>query len=223
MTYKTYKYILLLFLFIHLVAGLLFGFADVNFDGLSNIDHIFKIAFGLIFYISLFLFILYAKKKGVKECNEKFSPTKLYSFITLWIVIISIMYPLSMLISYHMIEFTSAKYTIPMDELLLKLKSASTDIDKQVERRIEHASLYYKYSEEMIYYLDENNERKLYSPNESDIIGRKGYLETVDKLESLYRFMSASSILSLLLGIFVSIVYFRVRKIDKSRKLVHNI
>lgn len=97
------------------------------------------------------------------------------------------------------------------------------DIDKEAKKRKMMAALYYRNTGRTIEYLDEGDKRKIYVPDAKDELKRKGYLETMGNVNSLYNWMIITSILSLSFGLFVGVFYLRNRKINKYEALAHNI
>jgi hypothetical protein len=174
-------------------------------------------AFGLLYWLLLFFFLIYTKKKGIIEDNKKIAPSKLLPIVVAWIVLISVLYPLTMAGIYKSIN-TMVYRTISDDDFLNRTKKAATDSSKTAEQRLKAAQYYFKYSGETISYSDENNSQKEYLPDVSANQARLKYLETLKQQNNLYGFMVVSAVLSLLSGGAVASIYFRARKNDKQEK-----
>lgn len=174
-------------------------------------------AFGLLYWLFLFFFLLYARKKGIIEENKKIAPAKLLPIVAGWIVFISVFYPLTMAGVYKTIN-TTAYRTISDDDFLDRTKKAATDSSITAEQRLNAAQYHFRYSGERIIYSNDHDRRKEYMPDDSANQARLKYIKTLKQQKNLYSFMVVSAILSLLSGATVAGIYFRARNNYKQAK-----
>jgi hypothetical protein len=214
MTYKRYKLILLCFL---LIFALLAGSRYI-IKGSDLATLILLYAFGLLYWLLLFFFLLYTRKKGIIEDNKKIAPAKLLPIVVAWIVIVSVLYPLTMAGIYKTIN-TMVYRTISDEDILGRAKKVAIDSSKTAEQRLNAAQYYFKYSGERIIYTDDQGRKKEYSPDNSTNRARVSHIETAKQQNNLYNFMVVSAALSLLSGGVVANIYFRTRKKYKYEKL----
>lgn len=213
MTYRLYKLILLCFF---LIFALLAG-SRYLIKGSDLPTLILLYAFGLLYWLLLFFFLFYTRKKGIIEDNRKIAPTKLLPIVVGWIVIISVLYPLTMVGIYKI--NTMVVRTISDKDILSRFKKAATDSSKTAEQRLNAAQYYFRYSGERLIYIDDHDRKTDYIPDDSANQARLKYLETLKQQNNLYSFMVVSSVLSLLSGGTVASIYFRTRKKYKQEKL----
>ncbi len=214
MTYKRYKLILLCFF---LIFALLAG-SRYLIKGSELPTLIFLYSFGLMYWLLLFFFLLYSRKKGITEDNKKIAPAKLLPIVVAWIVFISVLYPLAMAGIYKTIN-TMVYRTISDEDFLGRTKKAATDSSKTVEQRLNAAQYYFRYSGERIIYTDDHDRMKEYMPDDSANQARLKHIETLKQQNDFYSFMVVSAVLSLLSGGTVASIYFRTRKKYKQEKL----
>ena len=207
MTSRQYKLVLLCFLFIFV----LFAGSRYIIKGSNLIVFILVYSFGLLYWLLLFCFLLYARKRGITEEKNKISPAKLLPIVTAWIALISVLYPLTMVVIYKTVN-TVVYRRISPEAMLARTQKAANDTTKTAEQRLKAAQFYYKYSGERIIYTDENDRKKEYLPDDSANQARLKHLEVLKQQSFLYRFMVASSVLSLLSGLTVGTIYFRTQK-----------
>jgi hypothetical protein len=212
MSYRKYKLILILFLLLYLSIWLVFRFIYSDTPSIKLSIILFVIA--TVVHISLFSFILYAKSKKIDNCNKRISPTRLFPAITLFVVFVALGYSLSMLAIYIALKPTVVKNDKQLEVSLVKVQNMSTDENIPSDKRLKLASFYYRYTGDRIYYLNENNERQIYYPDEITKHKRKSYVEAIDSVKNLFLFLTITSIIALSLSIIVGIIYFRIRKKD---------
>lgn len=213
MSYKKYKLILLFFVFLYFIIGILVRYIAPETPSIKIMTYLLIVA--ILYHLLLFVFILNAKSKGVKNCNEKFSPSRLLPIITLFICISAIGYSLSMFVIYGTLRSFEEKHiNKPLEESLGKIKISSVDENISADTRERLAFFYYKHTGESIYYLDENNEKQMYTPDDDAKRKRQVSVEIIDKKENVLKFLIFSAIVSLSFAIIISVVYFRIRKKD---------
>jgi hypothetical protein len=207
MTYRQYKLILLCFLLVFALSAVF-----RNFITGSNLPTLILLyAFTLLYWLLLFFFLLYARKKGITEDNKKIAPAKLLPIVVAWLVFISVLYPITMIGISKTVNALVYRKIAPEDTLA-RIKKAATDTSKTAEQRLKAARFYYRYSGERIIYVDEKDTSEAYLPNENANQERLKYLEGLQQQSSLYHFMVVSGVLSLLSGVTVATIYLRTRK-----------
>lgn len=206
MTYRQYKLILLCFLFVFALSAIF-----RNFITGSNLTTLILLyAFTLLYWLLLFFFLVYARRKGITEDNKKIAPAKLLPIVVGWIVLISLLYPITMIGIYKTLN-TFAYRKTGLDETLARFKKVAIDNSKTAEQRFKAAALYYKYSGENIEYMAENKHSMRYLSNQDTDNARLKYLEVVKQERALYHFMLGSGIFSFLSGFLVVLIYYRTR------------
>jgi hypothetical protein len=211
MSYSKYKAVLIIFVGLFVLLAVLDRLLDTD-----SLSRLVSFVLGLSIGLSLFFFLLYAKKIFIKDYDGKLAPSKLFPIVSSWLIFAAIAYPISMSFIYTNWQSLTDKY-IQWEKVSVGLKNEAYR-NKSAASRLNAASVYYKYFGEEINYLDEKNQNKLYSPDESATAKRMNFIEDENKSRHLKLFMLFSSIMSLLSGIIVTIIYLRQRKIIKLRQ-----
>lgn len=212
MSYRRYKSILIFFLLLYLSSWLVFKYVYSDTPSIKLSIILFVII--TVIHISLFVFILNAKSIKIDNCNKRISPTRLFPAITLFIFFATLGYSLSMLAIYIAMKPTIVKHDKQLEVSLVKIKNMSVDEKIPDDKRQKLAAFYYRHTGESIYYLDDNNEKRIYYPDEITQYKRESYVETINSMNNLFLFLIITSIIALSLSIIVSVIYFRIRKKD---------
>jgi hypothetical protein len=125
-----------------------------------------------------------------------------------------------MLTIYIAMKPTIVKHDRQLEVSLVKIENMSVDENITADKRLKLASFYYRHTGENIYYLDDNNERRIYYPDEVTKDKRESYVETINSMNNLFLFLIITSIIALSLSIVVIIIYFRIRRKDFRRKRI---
>ena len=211
MSDRKYKGVLIVFACLFVLMAILDRLLDT--DDISKSVAIF--VSGLLLGLSLFFFILYAQKLSIKDYDGKFAPSKLFPVISFGLIFDAITYPIFMTVTYTIWQSYTNKY-VQWGNVSVGLKNTAYN-NKSAASRLDAASHYYKYFGKDIYYLDEKNQNKLYSPDKSTTIERMKFIKTENKSRQLKLFMLFSSIIALLSGVIVAIFYLQQRKVNKLR------
>lgn len=212
MSYRKYKLILIFFLLIYLSLCLVSRYIYSDMPSIKLSIILFLLA--TVVHISLFIFILYAKSKKIDNCNKRIAPKRLFPAVTLYIAFVALGYSLSMVAIYIALKPTVVKNDKQLEVSLVKVQNMSIDENIPADKRLKLASFYYRHTGKRIYYLNENNERQIYYPDESMKNKRKSYEETINSMNNLFLFLIITSIIALSLSVIVGIIYFRIRKKD---------
>ena len=212
MSYRKYKLILIFFLLLYLSLWLVSRYIHSDTPSIKLLIILFVLA--TVVHLSFFIFILNAKTKKIDNCNKRIAPTRLFPAITLFIVFVTLGYSLSMIAIYIVLKPTEVNHDKQLEVSLVKVQNMSIDENIPADKRLKLASFYYRHTGERIYYLDKNDERQIYYPDEIMENKRKSYVEAIDRVKNLYLFLTITAIIALSLFIIVSIIYFRIRKKD---------
>jgi hypothetical protein len=206
MSYSKYKSILIVFA----VSYCVFAICDkyVNIASIPKYTVLFTS--WLLLGLSLFFFLLYAQKVSIKDYNGRLAPSKLLPSVSVWLIFAAIAYLICMAVTYKIGGSHTDKY-----HRVEKGLKDTVNNNKSAASRVNAAADYYIYFGKEIYYVDERNQNKLYTPDKASMVERMKYIAFQKESRKLKMFMLYSSILSFLSGVFVAVFYFRYRKVVK--------
>jgi len=109
-SWATYKVALIAFVVAFGIFWFLLRVGALDSEPSSSQLPISQVVCGIALLMCFFGFFLYAKVKGVEDCYEAFQPARLLPYVTLLVVVPSLIYPYALLQIVDVLESSKAEY-----------------------------------------------------------------------------------------------------------------
>ncbi len=219
MSYTKYKIILLMYLILLSAPPIFIKYSSTRFEDMSLESMYILYLITVVTWLSLFVFIIYAKSKTIENCSKRITPVKILPAVTMFLIMHFIFYLLASYMSFNIFNEFIIKAEARSERALSKTYKLTVDETNSPEKRINLAAIHYTQTGESIHYLHTNGERLLYKPDKLTENKRVEFIATTKRVDSLNNYIIHTTIVSSLIVIVVLTSFMYIRRTDKHKAI----